>query len=540
MIKNSMRQILFLLWLIILTMLYSCNNQQKSVLNDVERDTTITVKNSYSKLFFDSLQLEHFIAQHKIPDSLAEQFRSFYNARNFQYAWFFNDGPAEQVYNFLNLQNDYIEYSRDSSLYDPSLQQVFDTLETGGHIFPLNDSSRINAELALTNQFFRYAAKAYFGDSKLKISDLKWFIPRKRIDVVATLDSLIINKGENTGSYMPVNPYYLSLRKRLIQYYDMEKKGGWQPMHITSKRLKIGDSAEVISRIKHRLFLTEDFNEKDTSGLFTEALSVAVKHFQQRHGLTEDGIIAGNTIYQLNQPVQQRIRQMLINLERMRWVPSAINTDYILVNIPEFALHVFEKGKLKFSMKVVVGSGQHNTVIFKGDLKYVVFSPYWNIPPGILKNEILPGMQRDKNYLVRHNMEITGYSGSLPNIRQKPGRNNSLGKVKFLFPNNYNIYLHDTPAKSLFGENKRAFSHGCIRVSEPLKLAEFLLRDDSTWTTAKITAAMNSGKEKYVTLKKTVPVFIGYFTAWVNSQGQLNFRDDVYGRDIKLGEKLFN
>ncbi len=534
-----MRRVLFFLWLFILTIMYSCSNQQKPVSNTEKRDTSITMKNSYSKLFLDSIKLEQFIETHRIPDSLAEQFRSFYNARNYQYAWFFNDGPAEQVYNFFNLQNDYIAYSRDSSLYDPSLQQVFDTLETGGHIFPLNDSSRLNAELALTNQFFRYAAKAYFGDSKLNISNLKWFIPRKRIDVVAALDSLIVNKGENISSYVPVNPYYQSLRKRLIQYYDIEKKGGWHPMNIESKKLKEGDSAAVISKIKHRLFLTGDFNETDTSGLFTAALTVAVKHYQHRHGLTEDGIIAGNTIYQLNEPVQKRIRQMLLNLERMRWVPSAISTDYLLVNIPEFALHVFEKGKLKFSMRVVVGSGQHNTVIFKGNLKYVVFSPYWNIPPGILKKEILPGMKKDKNYLARHNMVIAGYTGGLPNVRQKPGPNNSLGKVKFLFPNNFNIYLHDTPAKSLFGEDKRAFSHGCIRVSEPLKLAEFLLRDDSTWTTAKITAAMNSGKEKYVTLKETVPVFIGYFTAWVDSQGQLNFRDDVYGRDKKLGEKLF-
>ena len=465
--------------------------------------------------------------------------RSFYNARNYQYAWFFNDGPAEQVYNFLNLQNDYIAYSRDSSLYDPSLQQVFDTLETGGHVFPLNDSSRLNAELTLTNQFFRYAAQDFLGDSKLNISDLKWFIPRKKIDIVATLDSLISNKGEKIVSYAPVNPYYLHLKEKLLQYYDIEKDGGWPPINTDIKKLKKGDSAAVISRIKHQLFLTGDFREADTSGSFTDSLVAAVKHFQHRHGLTEDGIIAGNTLQQIRQSVQTRIRQMLLNLERMRWVPSEISTDYILVNIPEFRLHVFEKGKLKFSMKVVVGSGQNNTVIFRGDLKYVVFSPYWNVPPGILKKEILPGMQKDRNYLARHNMEINGYSGSLPNVREKPGPNNSLGRVKFLFPNNYNIYLHDTPAKSLFGESRRAFSHGCIRLSEPKKLAEFLLRDDSTWTAAKISAAMNSGKEKYVTLKETVPVFIGYFTAWVDSKGQLNFRDDVYGHDKRLAEKLF-
>ena len=528
------------LWgVILISILSACNNQQKPVPSVEKRDTTITAGNAYSPLFFDSSKLEQFIQHHVIDDRLARPFRSFYNARNYQYAWFFNDGPAEQVYNFLNLQNDYIAYSRDSSLYDPSLQQVFDTLETGGHVFPLNDSSRLNAELTLTNQFFRYAAQDFLGDSKLNISDLKWFIPRKKIDIVATLDSLISNKGEKIVSYAPVNPYYLHLKEKLLQYYDIEKDGGWPPINTDIKKLKKGDSAAVISRIKHQLFLTGDFREADTSGSFTDSLVAAVKHFQHRHGLTEDGIIAGNTLQQIRQSVQTRIRQMLLNLERMRWVPSEISTDYILVNIPEFRLHVFEKGKLKFSMKVVVGSGQNNTVIFRGDLKYVVFSPYWNVPPGILKKEILPGMQKDRNYLARHNMEINGYSGSLPNVREKPGPNNSLGRVKFLFPNNYNIYLHDTPAKSLFGESRRAFSHGCIRLSEPKKLAEFLLRDDSTWTAAKISAAMNSGKEKYVTLKETVPVFIGYFTAWVDSKGQLNFRDDVYGHDKRLAEKLF-
>ncbi|MBN8787922.1 MAG: L,D-transpeptidase family protein, partial [Terrimonas sp.] len=223
-----------------------------------------------------------------------------------------------------------------------------------------------------------------------------------------------------------------------------------------------------------------------------------------------------------------------------RWVPEEIKTDYLLVNIPEFKLHIFEEGRLKFNMNVVVGSGQHNTVIFSGDLKYVVFSPYWNVPPSIVRNEILPGIKKNKNYLANHNMEITGNTGGLPNVRQKPGANNSLGRVKFLFPNNYNIYMHDTPAKSLFGESKRAFSHGCIRLGEPKKLAEFLLRDDSTWTSEKITAAMKSGKERYVTLKKTVPVFIGYFTAWVDSKGELNFRDDVYGHDAKLEKQMFN
>ncbi|MBP1653432.1 MAG: ErfK/YbiS/YcfS/YnhG family protein, partial [Bacteroidetes bacterium] len=212
--------------------------------------------------------------------------------------------------------------------------------------------------------------------------------------------------------------------------------------------------------------------------------------------------------------------------------------------------------KLDWSCNVVVGKPGANTVIFSNEVKYVVFAPYWNVPPGILQKEVLPAMRRNSGYLARNHMEVVTGNGkpvsagsinwakaSASNfpyiIRQLPGGSNSLGKVKFLFPNEYNIYLHDTPSKGLFGENKRTFSHGCIRVSEPQHLAEWLLRKDSSWTKSKIVDAMNASKEKFVMLKQRVPVFIGYFTAFVDSEGRLNFRDDVYGHDAKLATTLF-
>ncbi len=230
---------------------------------------------------------------------------------------------------------------------------------------------------------------------------------------------------------------------------------------------------------------------------------------------------------------------MLINLERMRWIPQQPPGNLLLVNIPEFRLHVFDSGKKQFSMNVVVGKEGHNTVIFTDQLKYVVFSPYWNVPSSIVKNEILPSMRRNSNYLARNNMEQTGTSNGLPVIRQKPGGSNALGRVKFIFPNSYNIYFHDTPAKSLFNESSRAFSHGCIRLGEPAKLAEYLLRDQPEWTPEKIKEAMNASKENWVTLKKPVPVFISYFTAWVDSDGLLNFRTDIYGHDKEIAAHLF-
>ncbi len=531
---------LFVVFVVMLSGICSaCSDAEKQNPAIETRDTTITQANAYTQLFFDSVALEQHIQQQHYDDSLAKKFRVFYNQRNYEYAWFFSDGPDEQAYHFLTLQSEYIAYSGDSSLYSPVLQQIADTLQSGGHDVPLSDSNRLKAEWALTLQFFRYADKVYQGDDKLNTTDLKWFIPRKQIDQVALLDSLIANKGKKVDSYEPVNPQYHRLKEKLLQYYEIEKNGGWPTVLTRKEKFRQGDTFSEIALIKQRLYLTTDFVSEDTSSLFTEDLKIAVKKFQRRYGLKDDGVVGKTTMLKMNEPVQVHIRKMLINLERLRWVPVKTDMDYLLVNIPEFTLHVYENGKLLFNMNVVVGSTQHNTVVFRGDLKYVVFSPYWNIPVSIVKKEIMPGIKKDKNYLAKHKMEITGYSGNVPIVRQQPGPDNSLGKVKFLFPNSYNIYLHDTPAKSLFGETKRAFSHGCIRLGNPPQLAEFLLRNDTTWTTSKIEKAMNSGKEKYVTLNETVPVYIGYFTAWVDSNDDLNLRDDIYGHDGRMSEKMF-
>jgi murein L,D-transpeptidase YcbB/YkuD len=530
------------IFLIIILFLYSaCNGPDVKQPVLEKRDTSINIKNAFTELFFDSLSLENFIKTNQYPDTVANQFRSFYNARNYQFAWFFEDGPAEQAYNFLNLQNDYIGYSRDSSLYNASLQKLLDTISMDqiDQRKPLTNTERLNTELSLTLQFFRYADKAYQGDDKLNATDLKWFIPRKKVNMVAALDSLIRYKGLKTERYEPVNRQYILLKDALLKYYSIQKSGAWTPIQTTQKKFEKGASSDIIPLVKKRLSLTGDLQSIDTSALFNDSLVAAVKRFQRRYGMKEDGVIGAGVIREMNEPIQNRIRQMLINLERLRWIPAQTPQDYLLVNIPQFRLHAYDNGKLSFSMNVVVGSTQHSTVIFNGDLKYIVFSPYWNVPVSIVKNEIMPGIKKNKDYIAKHNMEITGYSGTIPIVRQNPGKNNSLGKVKFLFPNSYNIYLHDTPAKSLFGETNRAFSHGCIRLGEPKKLAEFLLRNDSTWTSAKIEAAMNSGKEKYLTLPNPVPVFIGYFTSWIDSQGELNFRNDVYGHDAKMAEQMF-
>jgi murein L,D-transpeptidase YcbB/YkuD len=241
----------------------------------------------------------------------------------------------------------------------------------------------------------------------------------------------------------------------------------------------------------------------------------------------------------MNVPAITRLQQILMNMDRMRWVANEPKGNLIVVNIPEFVLHLYENGNKVFDIDVVVGKESNNTMMFNGDLSQVVFSPYWNVPPSIVKNEILPAMNRNPGYLARQNMEINGEDGGLPSIRQRPGPGNALGKVKFLFPNSFNIYFHDTPAKSLFEKDKRAFSHGCIRLREPEKLANYVLRNQPEWTPEKINEAMNSGNEKFVKVKDPIPVVITYYTAWVDETGKVNFREDIYGHDEHLRTKMF-
>jgi murein L,D-transpeptidase YcbB/YkuD len=329
------------------------------------------------------------------------------------------------------------------------------------------------------------------------------------------------------------------LKKQLAIYYQIEKNGGWPQVPSGKKNWKKGNSAPDIAIIKRRLIASGDLAGKDTSQAFNDTLETAVKNFQTRHGFSPTGVVNDEVIKAMNVPVEERLEQILMNMERMRWLTQEPKGNLIVVNIPEFVLHVYEGNRQAFQMNVVVGKEGHNTMMFNGDLNQVVFSPYWNVPPSIVQKEILPSIQKNPNYLASQNMEITGNENGSPVIRQKPGGKNALGRVKFLFPNSFNIYFHDTPSKSLFAKDKRAYSHGCIRLSEPEKMANYVLRNQTEWTPEKISEAMNSGDEKFVKVKDPIPVVITYYTAWVDENGQLNFREDIYGHDTKLAQKMF-
>lgn len=470
---------------------------------------------------------------------MADRFKSFYNSRNYQFAWFEPAGLTEQALAFWNLHENYIHYSKDSSIYNHRLHNQMNLLisENSFKVDP-SDSKIIRTELEMTQHFFDFANNAYQG--KVDPLDLQWYIPRKKVDVVKLLDSLINNKGTNLQEWEPVNKQYSKTREKLVQLYNVEKNGGWGKVNLGNKKVyKVGDSSVVVRQIKKRLLAYGDLPTTDTSMLYNSIMENAVKKVQQQFGIKDDGVVGSATVERLNVPVEERIEQVMVNMERMRWMPEEPEGNYIRVNIPEFTMYVYENNNIEFTINVVVGKEANKTQVFSDVLEYVVFSPYWNIPRSIIKNEILPAIRKNSNYLQRNNMEQTGYSNGLPVIRQKPGGNNSLGRVKFIFPNNFNIYFHDTPAKSLFSNTNRAFSHGCIRVEEPVKLAKYLLRDPSQWTDEAVYTAMHSEKEKWVKINDPLPVRITYFTAWVDGNGVLNFRDDIYGHDTTMKKRLF-
>lgn len=360
----------------------------------------------------------------------------------------------------------------------------------------------------------------------------------KNLIYILILLSCVIIPPENASAKQGSNlnnEQYQRLERAIEHYEKLKSRETWSEISLAGQsQLKVNDRSPVIKEIKTRLKLLGDFNSIGNTDLFNHRMEVAVKKFQARHGLEETGIINADFIKAINVPLDKRINQLRVNLDRLRKESTENQGRRIVANIPEYKLHVFESGREVLSMDIVVGKTTNKTVVFSDEMTQIVFGPYWNIPESIVKNEILPAMKRNPRYLRNNNMEIVGTENGLPKIRQRPGAKNSLGKVKFLFPNKYNIYFHDTPAKTLFARNKRAFSHGCIRLSQPFELAKYLLKDDPKWTDAALRSAMNAGSERWVTLKDPVPVSISYYTAWIDSSGEVHFREDIYGHDRNL------
>jgi murein L,D-transpeptidase YcbB/YkuD len=328
-----------------LLFLFSCKYfSNKKV---VQRDTTINKSTSFNNLFFDSARIDAFIAGNPQYVAFAEQFKDFYSHRNYQYAWFDTSGLAEQANNFINLQNSYINDFADSSLFNASLQTLVDTFNTQKTKPSLSDNKVMQAEMLLTGQFFQYAAKVYKG-SDIDAAQLGWFIPRKKIDLTALLDSSLKSKAKETDAYAPQNSQYKKLQEYLSKYIALEKQETTDTVANVAKPLKLNTVDPKIIQIKNRLLLLGDMEIADSSDMYDSTMMVAVKNFQRRMGLSIDGAIGNKMIAELNVPVSKRIRQMLVNMERVRWMPAEKDTNYILVNIPEYKMHVYDSGHLVF------------------------------------------------------------------------------------------------------------------------------------------------------------------------------------------------
>jgi murein L,D-transpeptidase YcbB/YkuD len=400
-----------------------------------------------------------------------------------------------------------------------------------------NVLSPAETDILLTSAFLFYADKVVKGIDKRSSDALGWLLPRKRVSFSALLKSFmaepsLLEKDERSL----LNQYY-KLRTKLQQYREFERNGNWKMISVDPKvkGFERGDTSETILQIRERLVLAGDLKRNNKSRTFDAEFLAGIQRYQRRNGFTPENSVSLKLVKDLNIPLSKRINTIMVNMERCRWISPEIAqaNEYIVVNIPSYTLNGFRGGKSVFESSVVVGSSMNKTVVFSGMMSYIVFSPYWNIPHSIIVKDVRPGMAADTNYLAVHDMEWNN-----GRVRQRPGKNNSLGLVKFMFPNSNDIYLHDTPSKDLFQKERRAFSHGCVRVARPKDLAQFVLENDTTWTEEKIIAAMNAGVESKVMLKKKIPVYIGYFTAWVNDTNELCFYEDVYKRDGRLSRLI--
>lgn len=431
---------------------------------------------------------------------------------------------------------------------------------------PGNADTVAQFDAALTGSAVRYLSNLRTGRASPKPSEFGIDLDNQHYDLPQFLVQKVL-----TGSNLPevlrnVEPQYLGYQRTktaLLNYLALAAQDHSQPLPDLQKTVKSGDEYSSDQQLGERLRLLGDLSQSvvvnsngDTYGVpFVDA----VKHFQARHGLKSDGNLDKETLHQLNTPLSIRVLQLEDSLERWRWLPADYPQLPVAVNIPGFMLRVFsDDHHVAMRMKVVVGkSFQHQTPVFAKEMKYIIFRPYWNLPLDIVRAEIVPKLRRDPHYLARKGFQATDQNGRVMAggavsramlaqidsgrlmVRQKPGPKNALGLVKFMFPNEFDIYLHSTPAPQLFNQSRRDFSHGCIRVERPAELAAWLLQDQPKWTLEKIKAAMQSGPDnQQVNLSRPVPVVIVYLTAIVEENGEVYFYDDIYGLDGSLNDAL--
>ena len=414
-----------------------------------------------------------------------------------------------------------------------------------------------NADVLLSSAYVAYGENMLTGQLDPSQFNQNWHINRReeRVDSALTLTLRTDDFAAGLGRMRPQDPMYDSLRTEYAKYRELVSRGGWQPVP-DGKALKRGvaDSPARLSALRARLAAegyladstpapADSANTKaaatrtSTRPVYDQQVAAAVAQFQARHGIVVDSMLGKETVEAMNVSPTYRLAQIAANLERYRWMPRDLGNRYILVNVPQFYLHAYDSGQKVLDMKVIVGQEYEDkaTPVFSDSMEFVVFRPYWNVTPAIAAKEIFPKEAANPGYLAANNMEVYNDHGRQA-VRQLPGPKNSLGLVKFMFPNDFNIYLHDTPNGELFKKDVRAFSHGCIRLEKPAELAQWVLG----WPADRVQQAMENGpNNKQVNLPHKIPVYIVYFTAFVQD-GQLAFGNDLYERDDKLVSALSN
>ena len=563
------------------TTLASCgSDSQKQTAGQTAADSSEVSAVAGPQPLLDSTEvIKAFQAEPRFKAQLLSA-RRFYRERAFKLGWFKNHQPVAQV---KTLQ-DIIAKAGDEGL-SPKDYQVKDISKMLAELEKVRgDSVRRNAlerqvDIALTGTYMKWANDYYRGianphDKK----DTSWLVKPNKIKLNKALLTFLGERKSryNYYEFAPLHPEYDQLKKALATYRAQERAGGWPTLPATLS-LKPGATSPAVAALRKRLLDSAGGAVASTppatpaqpgaavsavpaAQVYDPELVQAVKVFQQDAGLKPTGIVSGETLKELNVPIGTRIDQLILNMERWRWLPKKFEPNYLLVNIPEYTLHVIEADKEAFNMRVIVGKVLHETPVFSDKMEYVVLAPYWNVPFSIIENELREKLVANPNYLDRLDMEVVKGSGRKAvvvdpgsvdwanatqatfkyTLRRRPGPKNDLGDVKFIFPNSNDIYLHDTPHDELFSQSNRSFSHGCVRLSEPIKLATYLLRGQPEWDQATILDTIATHREKYITLREKLPVYLVYFTAWADADGHPHFRDDIYGLDKKLAREYFD
>jgi len=510
------------------------------------------------------------IDQGRLPDLPCSNFadyripaRSFYESVGGKVVWVRDGQPTQQAQQLITLLQNADKKGLNPDDYDgPKWASRVETLEA-----QKSESDQIRFDLALTVSAMRYASDLHVGRVDPHQLGLGFDVNSKKIDLAEFLKGNVVNASDVAAAFLQLEPAFPDYQRteQALEVYEKlaQDDANAGPFPVTKSPLKAGDPYPETERLIRFLQdlgdLAPDATIPDNSGVYQGDVVQGIKHFQQRHGLPPSGRIDEDTFHQLNRqlktPLASRVNQLQLALERWRWLPFGTPQPLIIVNVPEFQLRAFdEEYNPVLTMKVLVGKAQTNeTPLFASRMKSVVFRPYWNVPASIERAELLPAIERDGGYIANHSFEIvdsrsrvvsgganvvSGLRSGQLSIRQRPGARNALGLVKFVFPNQYDVYMHDTPAVRLFSRARRDLTHGCIRVQDAEELAEWVLRFNTQWSREAIHSAMEGSRTVPVSLVNPFSVYIVYMTTIVLESGEVHFFNDIYGQDEALRQAL--